>query len=109
MTTDPTPLQEQIEAALIRATEDGADRTEHYAAAVLPIITAEVQAAKAEALRQAADLFDSSVGVQDLDNTLYFHGTPWLEASVQAAHENSGPLIDWLRARADTIEKEGRP
>lgn len=52
MTTDPTPLQEQIEAALIRATEDGADRTEHYAAAVLPIIRkAERDAARAERAR----------------------------------------------------------
>lgn len=41
MTTDTAALQERIEAALIRATDDGADRTEEYAAAVLPIVAAE--------------------------------------------------------------------
>ena len=50
MTNDPTPLQERIEAALLRATDDGADRTEEYAAAVLPIIAAEVRKGQAEAV-----------------------------------------------------------
>ena len=48
-TTDTTALQERIEAALIRATDDGADRTEEYAAAVLPIIAAEVRKGQADA------------------------------------------------------------
>ena len=54
-TTDTTALQERIEAALIRATDDGADRTEEYAAAVLPVIDAEVQAAKAEAWQEGVN------------------------------------------------------
>lgn len=38
MTTDDKTMIEQIETALQQATFDGADRTEEYAAAVLPII-----------------------------------------------------------------------
>ena len=49
MTTDTAALQERIEAALIRATDDGADRAEEYAAAVLPIVAAEAQAASEKA------------------------------------------------------------
>lgn len=65
MTTDPTPLQERIARALYENAEyygpaptrppwdsrDGEERGEwmEIAAAVLPIIAAEVQAAKAEA------------------------------------------------------------
>ena len=81
MTTDPTPLQERIARALAVPlgceftmigvpkgdaiwciTHDiGIDNGEwcrevdHAAAAVLPIVEAEVRAAKAEALREAAD------------------------------------------------------
>lgn len=73
MTADTTALQERIARAIYRSDEDGMDRLSddfgdlapHWrrmylmnAAAVLPIIAAEVQAAKAEALREAAeDLF----------------------------------------------------
>ncbi|MGO1349700.1 MAG: hypothetical protein ACTMIL_12750 [Brevibacterium aurantiacum] len=50
MTTDDKTMIEQIETALQQATFDGADRTEEYAAAVLPII----RKAQADALRDAA-------------------------------------------------------
>lgn len=42
MTTDDKTMIEQIETALQQATFDGADRTEEYAAAVLPIIRAQM-------------------------------------------------------------------
>ena len=54
-TTDTDALAERIARALRQATDDGADRTEDYAAAVLPIVAEEVRKAKAEALREAAD------------------------------------------------------
>ena len=73
---------------------------------LFPLIAAEVRKAQADALREAADEFDDGVGMIDLDNILRAHGTPWSDASVQAAHENSGPLMDWLRARATDVEKE---
>lgn len=57
MTTDPTPLQERIKRALWEALPDVPEEDygsvepwlDRDAAAVLPIIAAEVQAAKAEA------------------------------------------------------------
>lgn len=58
----------------------------------------------AKALRKAADEFDSNVGIEDLDDELRAHGTPWTGASVEAAHANSGAITDGLRARADKIE-----
>ena len=53
-TTDTDALAERIARALRQATDDGADRTEDYAAAVLPTVAEEVRKAKAEALREAA-------------------------------------------------------
>lgn len=53
-TTDTDALAERIARALRQATDDGADRTEDYAAAVLPIVTGEVRRAKVEELREAA-------------------------------------------------------
>lgn len=72
------------------------------------VLAAALANAKAEALREAANYFDSGVGMVDLDNTLHAHGTPWSDASVQAAHESSGAIMDWLRARADEIERDAR-
>ena len=54
-TTDTDALAERIARALRQETDDGADRTEDYAAAVLPIVAEEVRKAKAEALREDAD------------------------------------------------------
>lgn len=51
MTTDDKTLTEQIARALRRATDDGADRTEDYAAAVLPIIAR----VRRDAAREAID------------------------------------------------------
>ena len=59
MTTDATALQERLWEVIAEARDKG-ERTAHdvdsyeVVAAVLPIIAAEVQAAKAEALREAA-------------------------------------------------------
>lgn len=95
--TDTTALQERIEAALIQATVDGAERTEEYAAAVLPIIAAEVRAAKAEALKGAArDMGEWAdegivvVGEYDEDS--------WAELTVG----------EWLNARATEYETGDR-
>ena len=53
MTTDPTPLQERIARAIASADgvggPDGEFLYSHYAAAVLPLIAAEVRKAQAEA------------------------------------------------------------
>ena len=67
-------------------------------------LAARDRAVAVKALREAADEFDGGVGVVDLDDALRTHGTPWTDADVQAAHENAGALMDWLRARADEIE-----
>ena len=86
MTTDTTALQERIETALLRATDNGADRTEEYAAAVLPIIAAEVQAAKAEAILM--DGFDMAVAdlLADAGYTEYAEdedgGVTWVSAPL---------------------------
>lgn len=106
MTTDPTPLQERIERELAEMFDGGGFSARDMARDLFPIIAAEVRKAQADALRQAADEFDGGVGMIDLDNALRAHGTPWTDAAVQAAHENSGALMDWLRARATEYEQE---
>lgn len=45
-TTDTDALAERIARALRQATDEGADRTEDYAAAVLPIVEASVASRK---------------------------------------------------------------
>lgn len=63
MTTDDKTMIEQIETALQQATFDGADRTEEYAAAVLPIIRqAERDAAREALTTLAAEHQARSVG-----------------------------------------------
>ena len=58
MNNDTTALQERLWDAIFEARDlpdkTGEASTESIVAAVLPIIAAEVQAAKAEALREAA-------------------------------------------------------
>lgn len=58
-TTDTDALAERIARALRQATDDGADRTEDYAAAVLPIVEeyarAAAKAAWDEAIAEALD------------------------------------------------------
>ncbi len=54
MTTDTTALQERIRAVMHEADPDIFPCEQSRAAAVLPVIAAEVRAAKAEALREAA-------------------------------------------------------
>ena len=63
MTTDTTPLQERIARALDKNFNPDrypimAAMFMDYAAAVLPIVEAEVRKAKAEALREAAENVD---------------------------------------------------
>ena len=85
MTTDTTALQERIARALYENAEyygpapaqppwdwrDDEERGEwmEIAAAVLPIIAAEVQAAKAEALREAARYFAGGLHCADMRAT----------------------------------------
>ena len=54
-TTDTDALTERIARALRQATDNGADRTEGYAAAVLPIVAEEVRKAKAEAWQEGVN------------------------------------------------------
>lgn len=54
-TTDTDALTERIARALRQATENGADRTEDYAAAVLPIVADEVRKAKAGAWQEGVN------------------------------------------------------
>ena len=96
-TTDTTALQERIETALLRATDDGADRTEEYAAAVLPILAEEVRKAKAEALRDAvrdmgewADEGIVVVGENDEDSWAELTTGEWLNARA-TEYETGGP------------------
>ena len=91
MTTDTTALQERIARVIYRSDEDEMDRLSddfgdlalHWrrmylmnAAAILPIIAAEVRAAKAEALREAAPLMHDH------------HDAAWLE--TQATEHETG-------------------
>ena len=105
MTTDTTALQERIEAALIRATDDGADGTEDYAAAVLPIIAAEVQASKAEAILM--DGFDMAVAdhLADAGYTEYAEdedgGVTWVSAPL-------GEVLHIVRISATEYETGDR-
>lgn len=121
MTTDPTPLQERIAEAVRQALSDGealqctrvweawlyktmtdedftdasdGPLVEEVAAAVLPII----RAAQADALRSAVQ------DMGDWADELYVTGDPLDEDTW--ADITTG---EWLTARADTIEKEGRP
>lgn len=55
MTTDTTALQERIERELEEMFDGGGFSARDMARDLAPIIAAEVQAAKAEALRESAD------------------------------------------------------
>ena len=98
-TPDTTALQERIETALLRATDNGADRTEEYAAAVLPIIAAEVRKAQAEALREEAVrislLADEYRHIEFADRDAGFY------AGVRVALQRE---VGSVRTRADQIE-----
>src|SRR5699024_6598426 len=104
MTTDTAALQERIEAALIRATDDGADRTEEYAAAVLPIVAEEVRKAKAEAWQEGVNF-----ALPNAETTWYPQHNPY-----RATHYPEGdPVTDHpidteaLRARAEHVYRHG--
>ena len=86
MTTDTNPLQERIEAALIRATDDGADRAEEYAAAVLPIVAAEAQAASEKAWDEGyeAGMLDTYRLGRDMDLTITPAPNPYRETGDRA-------------------------
>ena len=107
MTTDATALQERIARAIrladtgdtlpdgfaARMWDEGVtnrDKEMRLAAAVLPIISAEVQAAKAEALREMAEY-----AAQDLG---------W----ATGGHTSTHRVRFWLRARADEHETGAR-
>ena len=103
MTTDTTALTERIEVSAREVMSRSAliadvDLPAYLAAAVLPIVEAEVRKAKAEALREAAEYIDGEephhLGDSDLDpleyNTLGEYG-------IDRAAE-------WLRARATEHE-----
>lgn len=101
--TKESELREQVARAIHAATErpesicrtgetdwdlldsDAAEEYRAEAAAVLPIVEAEVRAAKAEALREAADF--------------------WQDTATCNTPADIEP--DWLRARADQIETGG--
>ena len=103
MTTDTTALQERIARALYENAEyygpedaqpswdlrDNEERGEwmEIAAAVLPVIAAEVRKAQADTLRQAADE----------DSETLYSVAGWEMQAVEA---------DELRRRATTIEQE---
>ena len=82
MTTDPTPLQERIVQAMREEDGDAQHGPDahpgyyEYAAAVLPIIAAEVRKAQADALREAAPLMHDH------------HDAAWLE--TQATEYETG-------------------
>ena len=86
MTTDTAALQERIEAALIRATDDGADRAEEYAAAVLPIVAAEAQAASEKAWDEGyeAGMLDTYRLGRDMDLTITPAPNPYRETGDRA-------------------------
>lgn len=73
-TTDIADLTERLWEAVAEA-RDGGERTAHdvdsydVVAAILPMIAAEVQAAKAEALREAAHYFASGLHCADMRST----------------------------------------
>ena len=95
MTTDTTALQERLWDAIAEARDRG-ERTAHdvdsydIVAAVLPIIAAEVQAAKAEALREAA-------------TSLW--ADPSAERGTTKAMYNA-IYATWLEQRSNDIEQE---
>lgn len=99
MTTEPTPLQERIARAIYDATPrfvfpvdlDDAPkwlRENVYAeaAAVLPIIAAEVRAGQARALRETADW--------------------WAANPYDEAFETPGDTRNWIRDTATEYETE---
>lgn len=61
------------------------------------------------ALAAVVGLADTFPRVPRLPNGNRALGKPWSNASIEAAHENSGPLTGWLRARAASVEQEKQP
>ena len=96
MTTDTTALQERIARALAGANYVKGPHAEALfrdgAAAVLPIVEAEVRAAKAEALREAAKAYEAE-GL-DVNTESMPHHDGWSYVTVS----------QWLRIRATEYE-----
>jgi hypothetical protein len=81
---------------------------------ILSSVPADILAARdrrvaAEALRGAVDYFESNVGIQELaDGSTTRDGGHWTKESVEYAWDTQGVIMDWLRNRADAIEKGDR-
>ena len=59
---------------------------------------------KADAIRDAVEHFEAHVGVEEFRDETRGDGTFWLD--TDAVWEAQGPFMDWLRNRADRIERE---
>ena len=75
-------------------------RAEKGTRAILDILPGKTeQEVRAEALREAADEFESHVGVGEFEEQTVRDGIPW--AHTAEAWEHQGPFMAWLRNRAD--------
>ena len=66
--------------------------------AILPIIASKRAAARAGALREAADAFERGDVLQE--EVRRSSDPPWNADCVAEIFDNSSPIMDWLRARA---------
>lgn len=66
----------------------------------------EIRKAKAQALEEAADVWES--GTVDFFEIKYLSDAPlgWSDESVGDAIMSSGPTMDWLRNRAQQLKEE---
>lgn len=65
-------------------------------------LDAKLKAAGAQALRDAADDFEDNMGVGEFDEWARRDGKRW--GHIEEAWEHQGPYMDWLRARADSLD-----
>ena len=101
-----TPLSDLIESA--RRWHDPEADTEGPAVSVADLVAAlpehDAQVA-ARALRKAAEVIDGAEVYDELAAP-NLDGVRWTEECVHGAVAESGPITDWLRRRADRIERQ---
>lgn len=80
--------------------DDGSDLD--FSEYIMPLI----RRIRAEALREAVDDFEGgAVEHEDLKSRTEQAPLGWTDESIAAAFDASGPVADWLKGRADRIER----
>ena len=101
---DKSELLAILANGTVRGSIEDAGPAAHRFVAELRGLTEAIRTeAKAEALREAVSDFESHIGVGEFAELSQRGSMPW--GHLQDAWEHQGPYMDWLRTRADNLEK----